>query len=110
MQLAVFVRGNHMRFGVAEEAIFMPVKGATYTCIFVLNEMQQILALIQKLDAPVTDGASCMTGRNSGVSMLFTNAVKNAMDRVLILLHYLIHQRSPCAKLLRKGNVVPLVR
>jgi hypothetical protein len=98
-------------FSVAEVLPFsVPVKGTTYTCIFIRNEMQDILALIQKLDALVTDGASCMARRNSGVSYVFTNDVKNAMDRVLILSHSLIHQRSPCTKLPRKANVVPLVR
>jgi hypothetical protein len=51
------------------------VKGTTYTCIFIRNEMQQILALLQKMDALVTDGTSCMTGRNSGVFVLSSNDV-----------------------------------
>jgi hypothetical protein len=72
--------------------------------------MQQSLALIQKLEELVTDGASCMARRKNGVSMLFTNDVKNAMDRVPILFHCLIYQRSLCAKLHRMANVVPLER
>jgi hypothetical protein len=55
----------------------------------------------------VTDGASCVAGRKSEVSLLYTNDVKNAMHSVLILTHCLMHQRSPCAKLLRKANVLP---
>jgi hypothetical protein len=48
----------------------------------------------------MTDGAP----RNSGVSSLLTDDMKNTTDRDLIISHWFLHHENSCAKLLRMAN------
>jgi hypothetical protein len=58
---------------------------------------------------PVTDEVPRMSGRNSGMSSLITNDVKNITDHDLIICHCLIHHENMCAKSLKMTNVVTVV-
>jgi hypothetical protein len=57
----------------------------------------------------VIDVAPSVVRRNSGVSPLVTNYVKNRVDCNLIICFYLIKQEDPCPKSVGLTNVVTVV-
>jgi hypothetical protein len=82
-----------MEFNITEElAAFMRMKGTTTgadLCEYAKKVLQSLHIPIQKLSGLVMDGAPSMTGRNSGISSLITNDMKNTMDGQfdVLLLH-----------------------
>lgn len=112
MQLAAFVSAFNLKLNITEQlAALMPVKQIT------LNAgIYEVKKVLRSLDVPmqkpyglVTDVAPGVVGRNSGVSMVITNGVKNITSHDLIIFHCLMHQENLYTKCLKMMNVLKVV-
>jgi hypothetical protein len=65
---------------------------------------------IQKLVGVVTDGTPSVAGKNSGLSSLVTEDVKNTTGRDLFVYHCLIHQENVSAKSVKVTNVTVVAK
>ena len=114
-QLAIFVQGVDSSLQVAEDLLDMcSLKGTTTgqdILDAVVNAMEKRQLSLERLSAVTTDCAAAMIGhRNGFVSLLKQKLQNEGIMPLPLQFHCIIHQEHLCAKTLKMGNVLQVVK